>query len=124
MTAALERARKGVTFFVQRPGSPLPDPPNLTGKSGRWTPSGGGGRQFLFEIWEFLLPKDFNFSSAQLSTSLQCRKKERAVSMWQDLPTSGKMEFVEPLRGHFSILGWGTFPPMEVQQKGIEATRP
>lgn len=31
--------------------------------------------------------RDFNFSSTQVSTSLQCRKKGRAVSMWQDLPS-------------------------------------
>lgn len=67
---------------------------------------------------------DLDFSSALLSASLQCRKKGRVVSMWQDLPSSGKMEFVEAHRGHFSIISWGTFLPLEVQQKDIEATRP
>lgn len=53
----------------------------------------GVGRRggFPIEIWEFRLPKGFNFSSAPVSTSLQCREEERAVSMWQDLPSSGKM---------------------------------
>lgn len=64
-----------------------------------------------------------NFSSALLSTGLQCREQGRAVSMWQDLPSSGKMEFREAHRGHFSI-SWGTFLPLEVQQKDVEATRP
>lgn len=67
---------------------------------------------------------DLNFSSALLSTSLQCREKGRAVSMWQDLLSSRKMEFVAAHRGHFSIISWGTFLPLEVQQKDIEATRP
>ena len=74
--------------------------------------------------WNCYCQRDFNFSSAQLSTSLQCRQKGRDVSLWQDLPSSSKMEFVEADRGHFSVVSWGTFLPLEVQQKGIEATRP
>lgn len=62
VTAAPERARKerGGNLFVQRLGYPIGTPqPSPFGRSGPWTPSGGGGRQFLFEIWEFLLPKAF-----------------------------------------------------------------
>lgn len=104
-------------------------PPSPTLRTSRGNPAAGPPAEeeednSCLRFGNFYCQRDFNFSSDQLSTSLQCRKNERAVSMWQDLPTSGKMEFVEPLRGHFSILGWGTFPLMEVQQKGIEATRP
>lgn len=64
VTAAPERARKevvvGVTFLCSlrdpHPGTPQPPPFE---RSCLWTPSGAGGRQFLFEIWEFLLPKGF-----------------------------------------------------------------
>lgn len=50
----------GGNLFVQRLGYPIGTPQPLPfGRSGPWTSSGGGGRQFLYEIWEFLLPKAF-----------------------------------------------------------------
>lgn len=112
VTAALERARKGgVTFLcsVRDPPRTLQPPPFW--RSGRWTPpsAGDGEDDFCLRFRNFYCQRDFNFSSAQLSTSLQCRKKGRAVCMWQDLPSSGKMEFAEARRGHFSIVSWGTF---------------
>lgn len=102
----------GVTFLcsVRDPPRTLQPPPFW--RFARWIPpppAGDGEDDSCLRFRNFYCQRDFNFSSAQLSTSLQCRKKGRAVCMWQDLPSSGKMEFAEAHRGHFSIVSWGTF---------------
>lgn len=111
VTAAPERARKeGGNLFVQRPGAPLgPWTSRPWGDPATGSPAGEGEDDSCLRFGNFCCQRDFNFSSAQLSTSLQCRKKGRAVSMWQDLPSSGKTEFAEAHRSHFSIVSWGTF---------------
>lgn len=99
VTAAPERVRKdgGVITFLCSLREPPLDPysPPPFGRSCRWTPNGGGEDDSTLRFGNFYCQRDFNFRSAQLSTNLQCREKGRAVSMWQDLPSSGKMEFAE-----------------------------
>lgn len=100
----------GGNLFVQLREPPSnPAAPSLLEMRPLDPPAGDGEDDSCLRFRNFYCQRDFNFSSAQLSTSLQCRKKGRAVCMWQDLPSSGKMEFAEAHRGHFSIVSWGTF---------------
>lgn len=63
VTAAPERARKEEGYlFVQRPEAPREASSPLASRNPATGPPGGGGLGgFLFEIWEFYLPKGFNF---------------------------------------------------------------
>lgn len=70
---------------------------------------GGAEDDYCSRFGNFDCQRDFNLSSAQLSTSLQRRKKGRAASMWHDRPSSGKMEFAEAYCGHFSIVSRENF---------------
>lgn len=48
---------------------------------------------------------------------MQCREKGRAVSMWQDLLSSRKREFVEAHRGHFFLSAGELFCPWKCSRK-------
>lgn len=78
VTAAPERARKergGVTFLCSVWDTPLePHSLLLSGDRAPGLPAGEGEDNFCLRFGNFYCQRHFNFSSAQLSTSLQCRK--------------------------------------------------
>ena len=118
VTAAPERARKdgGDNLFVQRPGatfepySPLPSGDPATG------PSAGEGKDYCcLRFGNVYCQRDFNFRSAQLSTSLQCRKKGRLFPCGKICPSPGRWSLRSLSEAIFPSSAGELFLPMEVQ---------